>query len=250
MVGELAKAERTTREGDEQMIDITSTKTPEAKANLSCVRAHSTRAQKDLAFHVASLQPEMASSMHLTRWCFLLPCWYCKPVLPQIVFKSSIKFYFSHVMKRSCFSFLLWSALGTAIVSARRPSLNIPLASSFPSSSIVNNNNAFQERLETSSSLAMLEQSVEDYNAQLVATLPNPNVERRLICLPLDERFDPPMGIFSHGHVQTGDKMSVPRNFWKAIQSTEAEVSWQYLVARRSRWQLLSTFVVTHKKHI
>ena len=32
---------------------------------------------------------------------------------------------------------------------------------------------------------------------------------RRLICLPLDERFDPPMGVFSHGHVQTGDKMSV-----------------------------------------
>lgn len=91
-----------------------------------------------------------------------------------------------------------------------------------------NSNNPIEQRLETSQALAMLEQQVEDYNAQLVATAPDAVTavsNRRLICLPLDERFDPPMGVFSHGHVQTGDKMSVPRNFWQAIQTSQAEVS-------------------------
>jgi hypothetical protein len=84
-----------------------------------------------------------------------------------------------------------------------------------------------QDRLETSQSLAMLEQEVEDVNALLVASAPDAVTacsKRRLICLPLDERFDPPMGVFSHGHVQTGDKMSVPRVFWQAIQLSQAEV--------------------------
>jgi hypothetical protein len=73
----------------------------------------------------------------------------------------------------------------------------------------------------------MLEQEVEDVNALLVASAPDAITacsKRRLICLPLDERFDPPMGVFSHGHVQTGDKMSVPRVFWQAIQLSQAEV--------------------------
>ena len=83
------------------------------------------------------------------------------------------------------------------------------------------------QRLTSSQELAMLEQDVEDYNAQWVATAPDAIAaisKRRLICLPLDERFDPPMGIFSHGHVQTGDKMSIPKNFWQAIQVSQAEV--------------------------
>ena len=42
--------------------------------------------------------------------------------------------------------------------------------------------------------------------------------------MPLDERFDPPVGVFSHGHVDTGDKMSLPRNFWEAIVKSKAEV--------------------------
>lgn len=86
---------------------------------------------------------------------------------------------------------------------------------------------SLQEGLESTQELAMLEQSVEDYNAQWVATAPDGVAaisKRRLICLPLDERFDPPMGVFSHGHVQTGDKMSIPRNFWQAIQMSQAEV--------------------------
>lgn len=89
-----------------------------------------------------------------------------------------------------------------------------------------------QERLETSKNLAMLEQEVEDFNALLVASAPDLVTScstRRLICLPLDERFDPPMGVFSHGHVQTGDKISVPRVFWQAIQVSQAEVCRRFL---------------------
>eukprot|EP00957_Ditylum_brightwellii_P189500 14424142-Ditylum_brightwellii.AAC.1 len=55
-------------------------------------------------------------------------------------------------------------------------------------------------------SLALLEQTVEDYNAEIVATAPDAISsisKRRLIVLPLDDKFDPPMGMFSHGHVQT-----------------------------------------------
>lgn len=83
--------------------------------------------------------------------------------------------------------------------------------------------------------LATLEQQVEDFNAQWVASADTTAIacsRRRLICLPLDERFDPPMGVFSHKHVQTGDKMSVPRIFWQAIESSKAEVPWLMQVKR------------------
>eukprot|EP00560_Eucampia_antarctica_P010028 CAMPEP_0197829600 /NCGR_PEP_ID=MMETSP1437-20131217/6112_1 /TAXON_ID=49252 ORGANISM="Eucampia antarctica, Strain CCMP1452" /NCGR_SAMPLE_ID=MMETSP1437 /ASSEMBLY_ACC=CAM_ASM_001096 /LENGTH=342 /DNA_ID=CAMNT_0043431401 /DNA_START=46 /DNA_END=1074 /DNA_ORIENTATION=- len=86
-------------------------------------------------------------------------------------------------------------------------------------------------------SLAVLEQAVEDYNAEIVATAPDAVSAisyRRLIALPLDERFDPPMGVFSHGHVQTGDKMSLPACFWPAIQKSGAEVPWLFEVSRIS----------------
>lgn len=77
--------------------------------------------------------------------------------------------------------------------------------------------------------MALLEQAVEDHNAEYVATASDP-VEaisyRRCIALPLDGRlFDPPVGVFSHGHVDTGDKMSLSRNFWDAIAKSKAEVS-------------------------
>jgi hypothetical protein len=92
-----------------------------------------------------------------------------------------------------------------------------------------------ERRLEDASGLAKLEQSIEDWNAQWVATADTQALacsRRRLICLPLDERFDPPMGVFSHGHVQTGDKMSVPRVFWEAIETSKAEVPWLMQVSR------------------
>jgi ubiquitin fusion degradation protein 1 len=92
-----------------------------------------------------------------------------------------------------------------------------------------------ETRYEQAKSLAALEQEVEDFNAQWVASakdVAQSTSRRRLICLPLDDRFDPPMGAFSHEHVQTGDKMSLPRVFWKAIQTNSAEVPWLYSVSR------------------
>jgi hypothetical protein len=93
----------------------------------------------------------------------------------------------------------------------------------------------FGTRFETSQALATLEQQVEDYNAQWLATAPDAVTacsKRRLICLPLDDRFNPPMGVFSRDHVQTGDKMSVPHNFWTAIEKAKAEVPWLMEVSR------------------
>lgn len=76
---------------------------------------------------------------------------------------------------------------------------------------------------------------MEDHNAEYVACAEN-GVEaisyRRCIVLPLDERFDPPTGVFSHGHVDTGDKMSLPRVFWDAILKSKAEVPWLFEVSR------------------
>jgi len=85
-------------------------------------------------------------------------------------------------------------------------------------------------------SLALLEQAVEDYNAvEIVAAATDAASAvsyRRLIVLPLDDRFDPPSGVFSHGHVQTGDKMSLPGEFWTAIEKSNAEVPWLFEVSR------------------
>ena len=84
--------------------------------------------------------------------------------------------------------------------------------------------------------LANLEQAVEDYNAaECIASetdYATSLVRRWVIVMPLDERFNPPMGSFSHGHVQTGDKMSLPRNFWDAILKNKAEVPWLFEVSR------------------
>ena len=81
---------------------------------------------------------------------------------------------------------------------------------------------------EHAAHIALLEQAVEDHNAEYVATSNNvvdAISYRRCIALPLNGRFDPPVGVFSHGHVDTGDKMSLPRNFWEAIVKSKAEVS-------------------------
>lgn len=88
-------------------------------------------------------------------------------------------------------------------------------------------NKRIHKRLDEASKLATMEQEVEDFNAQLVASAENAiaaKSRRRLICLPLDDKFDPPMGMFSHGHVQTGDKVSMPQNFQKAFQESDAEI--------------------------
>lgn len=83
--------------------------------------------------------------------------------------------------------------------------------------------------------LALVEQRVEDHNARWVAGSKDraeATSKRRLICLPLDERFNPSMGMFSHGHIQTGDKMSLPPCFMIAIKENQAEVPWLYKVSR------------------
>jgi len=74
-----------------------------------------------------------------------------------------------------------------------------------------------------------------DWNAEVVATASDAAsavAKRRLIVMPLDDRFDPPPGVFSHGHVQTGDKMSLPKNFFAAIQRNNAEIPWLFEVSR------------------
>jgi hypothetical protein len=91
------------------------------------------------------------------------------------------------------------------------------------------------ERVQTAKDLATLEQSVDDVNAQWIASASSAGQAasyRRLIAMPLTEMFDPPVGIFSHGHTQTGDKMSVPKVFWQAIQLNKAEVPWLFEVRR------------------
>eukprot|EP00980_Cylindrotheca_fusiformis_P004375 scaffold925_cov129-Cylindrotheca_fusiformis.AAC.28 len=91
------------------------------------------------------------------------------------------------------------------------------------------------KRYTIAKQLATLEQEVEDYNAVWVASAKD-NAEsssrRRLICLPLDERFDPAMGSFSHKHVQTGDKMSLPKVFLETIPANNVEVPYLYSVSR------------------
>eukprot|EP00934_Nitzschia_sp_Nitz4_P002838 Nitzschia sp. Nitz4//scaffold13_size275219//227931//228857//NITZ4_000914-RA/size275219-processed-gene-0.164-mRNA-1//-1//CDS//3329536134//2828//frame0 len=92
-----------------------------------------------------------------------------------------------------------------------------------------------EERFDKAQKLAALEQEIEDHSAAWVASssdIAESTSKRRLICLPLDDRFDPPMGVFSHGHVQTGDKMSLPRVFLQAIQTNKAEVPWLFTVRR------------------
>ena len=96
-------------------------------------------------------------------------------------------------------------------------------------------NKLIQDRWEQAHALADLEQQVEDYNAEYIATSGSAREStrhRRLIVLPLDDRFNPAMGSFSHGHVQTGDKMSLPPCFWQAIQLNDANVPWLFSVSR------------------
>jgi hypothetical protein len=114
---------------------------------------------------------------------------------------------------------------------------NVFTASSASPISLVHGSNKYiHNRWNQAKSLADLEQQVEDYNAEYIATSQSAREatrHRRLIVLPLDERkFNPPMGSFSHNHVQTGDKMSLPPCFWQAIQLNDASVPWLFSVSR------------------
>ena len=127
--------------------------------------------------------------------------------------------------------FLAWIlSLATITAYEFKPSSQVPI--SLKSGLL----KALTAKWNNAQTLAILEQAVEDYNAEeIVATATDPISAvsyRRLIVMPLDERFDPPAGVFSHGHVQTGDKMSLPREFWTAIQKSQAEVPWLFEVSR------------------
>jgi hypothetical protein len=91
-------------------------------------------------------------------------------------------------------------------------------------------------RLAQSGWLMRLEQSVQDANAEIISsarTIGETLQKRRLICLPLlDDTFDPPMGNFAHGHVQYGDKMSLPSCFYQAILINHAPVPFLFAVRR------------------
>lgn len=118
--------------------------------------------------------------------------------------------------------FLLFVSLNAKSTMASRAVSPIP-----PPLSLGGIAKGMRERWDFAKDFALLEQSVEDYNADVVATAPDvisSLAKRRLIVLPLDERFEPPPGMFSNGHVQTGDKMSLPKTFWAAIQKSSAEV--------------------------
>jgi hypothetical protein len=103
--------------------------------------------------------------------------------------------------------------------------------------------------------LAMLEEVVEDHNTEIIARTSNPvasNRRRLCIALPLDEGLlqrlsigrdeeqesekelidPPPPGVFSHGQVDTRDKMSLSRNFLDAIVESKANTPWLFEVSR------------------
>ena len=96
----------------------------------------------------------------------------------------------------------------------------------------------FSRKWTKAQQLAQLEQSVEDYNAEYIASSTSGKAQasrhRRLICMPIldDTMFNPPAGMFSHNHVQVGDKVSLPPNYWNAIQWNQAEVPWLVSIKR------------------
>src|SRR5210317_1452294 len=81
--------------------------------------------------------------------------------------------------------------------------------SQYPTPSLIDDGvlTFFSKKWSHAKYIALLEQAVEDHNAEYVATSAN-GIDaisyRRAIALPLDDRFDPPVGVFSHGHIYTG----------------------------------------------
>ncbi len=135
-----------------------------------------------------------------------------------------------------CFLLLSLLSILLLIATASTPSYQFHPSTQKPISLKSGIVKAITTKWQNANQLAVLEQAVEDYNAEEIVAAATDAASaicyRRLIVLPLDERFDPPAGVFSHGHVQTGDKMSLPKNFWTAIQTTNAEVPWLFEVSR------------------
>ena len=99
--------------------------------------------------------------------------------------------------------FFYWTGVTTilsVVVTAAADSVTSPMVSLRSSA-----NKLFTNQWTRATSLALLEQQVEDYNAEYIARVTSSssfygNVageivkHRRLICLPLDDRFDPQIG--------------------------------------------------------
>ena len=130
---------------------------------------------------------------------------------------------------------LLFSATTCTDASSSNSVPDASLLSAPPVSMQHGLNKVWQNRWDRATTVALLEQQVEDYNAAWIAQSKSTAQacrHRRCLVLPLDEGFDPVVGTFSHGHVQSGDKMSLPRNFWQAIELNKAEVPWLFQVSR------------------
>ena len=86
------------------------------------------------------------------------------------LFPSRLLYIFNHTMKSfPCSLVLLFMSIALARASSPRRQSSSARHMSFHS----NDKNPFQQRLTDSQELAMLEQDVEDYNAQWVATAPD-----------------------------------------------------------------------------
>jgi len=72
---------------------------------------------------------------------------------------------------------------------------------------------------------ATVEQEVEDHNA--LSKLDN-TMDRQYIVMPMTDAFDPPPGSFNRGHIQMGDKMSLPKSIWTYIRKEQLESPWQF----------------------
>jgi hypothetical protein len=63
---------------------------------------------------------------------------------------------------------------------------------------------------------ANLEQELEDYN---VMQTYDRSLERVVMVMPLAEDFDPPLGHFGHGHLQTSDRISMPASIVTEVRA-------------------------------
>ena len=63
---------------------------------------------------------------------------------------------------------------------------------------------------------ANLEQELEDYN---VMQTYDRALERVVMVMPLADDFDPPLGHFGHGHLQTSDRISMPASIVTEVRA-------------------------------
>ncbi|KAG5185924.1 ubiquitin fusion degradation protein UFD1-domain-containing protein [Tribonema minus] len=80
--------------------------------------------------------------------------------------------------------------------------------------------------------LAELEQELEDIN---VMNKYDRKMDRLLLVMPLTDSFEPAVGQFGHGHLQTSDRVSLPQSVLKEVQHRKLEFPWQFEIQRVHR---------------